>query len=306
MKKFHSLDYKTVLSILEKCQQKGSQSVYLSGGDVFSWEHWAELLQDERIKLDITITTPLVIPRYQGGFNLDLLRRVKWLRVSLDSVDRETFKKIRGVDKISQVKHDLTYLMANNICEDVGVATVLQKENRDQLSEIGGYLVHLGIKRWIVQPVDYHPDLSVEKGYDIREIGKELEQEFGSVIPINNFNVLIENFFMFNECKDLPCIVPRMTAFIDTRLRVWPCCNLCQDSKGDEERVKELLMGQFEGGSLAGSYFLELWKKKRKFLDEYKHFKDIHPLCEKMCRFKYFYYNLGYRNWCEQRSNIYL
>jgi len=302
MKKFYSLDYKTFSSIVLACQNNGTQSMFLSGGDVFSWECWERFLKDEEITIAALTVTPLIIPK---SFDKDLLKRLKWLRVSFDAIKSETFKKIRGVNALSSVKHDLSYILANKLVEDIGMTTVLQKDNFSEIIEMGEYFVNLGIKRWIVQPVNYNPRLSLTPEA-IQMLGYQLSKKFGEAIPTNNFDVLQSDFSLWNSTHNLPCIIPRMEAFIDTRLRVWPCCNLAQDAHGDEERAERLKMGTFIQGASAGEYFLELWRERRNLLDKFTDFKDIHPLCKQTCKFKYFYYNLGF-DWCRKnREAIYI
>jgi len=298
----YSLDYETFRSIMLACQENGTQSVFLSGGDCFWWEHWERFLKDEEIKLAIQITTPLIIPK---SFDRQLLRRLKWLRVSYDAIKPETFKKIRGVDALKKALTDLEHIVKNNLIEDVGMTTCLQRDNCSEILEMGEYLVSLGIKRWIVQLVNYHHNLRISQE-EVVATGHWLMEKFGEDIPINNFEVLTSDFKEWKETKNLPCIIPRMEAFIDTRLRVWPCCNIAQDSLGDEERVDELMMGRIPKGSRAGSCFLELWRERRNYLDKFPDFKKIHRLCEYTCQFKYFYYNQGFEHCRKSRKVIYI
>jgi len=302
MKKFHQLDYETFYSIMKTCEDNGMQSAFLSGGDCFSWEHWERFLQDETLKSAIQITSPFIVPE---GFSLDLLSRLKWLRVSWDAVTSETFKKIRRTDKLDKIKEDLKYIIDNKIIEDVGMTTCLQKDNLAELYEMGEFLANLGVKRWIVQPVNYNPELEIPQE-SVPHIGAELLREFGGAFPINNFDVLIEDFKTYNSAENIPCVIPRMEAFIDTRLRVWPCCNIAQDSFGDEERANDLLMGMIHHGPNAGEEFLKLWNERKNYLDKFSDFKKIHKLCEYTCKFKYFYYNLGFASCKAERPTIYI
>jgi len=70
--------------------------------------------------------------------------------------------------------------------------------------------------------------------------------KFGDDIPENNFDILISNN---KKCKSVPCIIPKMEAFVDTQLRIWPCYNIALDGHGDDyPKVEELMLGQFQPG----------------------------------------------------------
>lgn len=298
----YQMDYETFRSILLNCQSKGTQSVFLSGGDCFYWREWERFLEDEEIKLAVQITTPLIYPK---DFNVSLLKRLKWIRISLDAIREESYKQIRGIDAMSVVKHNIEELVVSNLVEDIGITTVLQKDNYEEIIEMAKWIEAVGIKRWIIVPVNYFEELRIphEK---VVELGIKLLCEYGQKIPINNWDVLASDWQEFRGSVNLPCIIPRMEAFIDTRLRVWPCCNIAQDSMGDENRVDWMQLGQFKPGSRAGADFLEIWKKHRNLLEKFTDFKKIHPLCDYTCRFKYFYYNLGFAHCKETRQIIYI
>jgi len=302
MKEKKELDYETVKSILVEAQKNGSQSVSLSGGDIFAWKHVERLFCDKSITLDFQVTTPLIFPI---KFDLSLLKRIKWLRISFDAIDNNTYKEIRGVNKVHRVIENIRNIINNNLIKDIGIATVLQKKNLNQIDVLADFIKSYEIKRWIVHPVDFNPDLSLDT-QTIHDVFRYLVEKYSKSIPINNWDVYLKENNEYEKANDLPCYIAKMKAFIDASLRIWPCCNLAMDSRGDEERAEHLMMGRLKPGRYAGLRFIKIWQNKRNYLDKFNSFKDIHPLCKSNCRFKYFYYNLGY-HYCKQRlSTIYL
>jgi len=292
-------EYETIHSILWECQENGSISASLTGGDIFYWPHYEKLCKDESICLDFQVTTPLILPK---NYNYELIRRIKWLRVSIDAISEEGYKKVRGINGRENVKYNLRKVMQEKLCDDVGVATTLQRDSLPELKEIAELCIELGIKRWIVHPVMFSPNLEISPN-EYFDIYSDLKAKYGNALPINNFDVFVEKKF---ETLDIPCKVPLFTCFIDTKFRVWPCCILAMDSRGDGEHLEELSLGRFSKEGNAGKNFLKLWNEKKYIFDKFENFKDIHPLCAKLCFFKYYYSNVGFYNCKNFLGSFYL
>jgi len=82
------------LNFMEEAKAKGLESICYVGGDAFAYPLINRVLE-KHIELDIAygfITTGNV-PRY---IDMNLLKKARWIRCSLDSVDEKEYKEFRG------------------------------------------------------------------------------------------------------------------------------------------------------------------------------------------------------------------
>ena len=70
------------------------------------------------------------------------------IQISLDTLDPVVYQKLRGVDALSSVMHNLRDTVQTGSL--VRVVTVLNRYNEYELEKIGAYLDHIGIKQWFI------------------------------------------------------------------------------------------------------------------------------------------------------------
>lgn len=301
------MKYHDVSSILMSTQDRGTQSVSLTGGDIFCWPYLKNLLEDKAILLDFYIDTPLIFN--ERNFSIELLRRVKWIRISLDSVNKDTYRKIRGIDCLETVKKNISNLTRIHPNCDLGIVTVLQKDNHGELDSIAEFIQENGIKRWIVHPVEFNDDKELDREIKSKIFEKLLER-YDKIFPINNFHSHYLDLVGKYKDEVFKCYMPYFTCSIDTQMNVWPCCILSQNSR-EILSNNELMLGNIrewhEGCFSLGDAFIELWNCQQNLLDKFDNFRDICSLCKNTCGFKYMFYNLSYHNFLKHNSgSIYI
>lgn len=115
------LDYNTFRSVIRRLQELGVEGFILSGGGEPTcskdFDRITEWLEDEKITYGINT-----------NFNILKYIAPKYLKVSLDGYDEESYKRIRGVDRYEKVRDNIrTYVRwknANGIKTSVGIQAV--------------------------------------------------------------------------------------------------------------------------------------------------------------------------------------
>lgn len=70
------------------------------------------------------------------------------IQISLDTLKRERYCALRGIDGLEIVKNNIYQVSRNNVL--VRIVTVLTKENKDELLDISDFLAECGIRQWFI------------------------------------------------------------------------------------------------------------------------------------------------------------
>ncbi len=216
-------------------------SVCLSGGDPLMYPHidyLIDLLSKKKIMIGILTA---------GNFNIDWEKyirnhQIKWIRFSIDGGDRETYKKLRGVDTFDKV-----------ISNVFGAYWLSQKYNRD--SDL----------------------LRVNFTRSIDNIGHEekLEEIFKDTsVPMKTWPILHreemrrEYDYKGGELIDkFPCNIVNSHLVIDTDGKVYPCCHLHYELIEFEDKTRDkFCYGQIDRNNSISDIFFKRAKGKREYL----------------------------------------
>ena len=195
---------------------------------------------------------PLMNPRfndivskaYSLGFEIGLitngtlldrvenLDQFKFIRVSLDAYDEESYYKIKGKNLFNKVMKNIKNA-ANSGKTDIGVSYVICKENVNGIQEIQEILKESGIKYIQFKPAWIN--------------GGKFELPEG----INGDKTIIADRYIAKD--NLPCLIAGLIGIVGADSKVYFCC---------QYRLNE----KFCLGSLTQDSFWDLWKKRKEIM----------------------------------------
>jgi len=144
--------------------------VGFTGGEILLKDDVFEVFEFcHKAQLPYTITTngKLLTP-----FNIERLLELQPLNIniSIDSLDSEVYKEIRGVSYIEEVKSNIEYLMtyikANSLDTKVFFKTVVNNLNLTELPSIAIYAKEMGVSGITFDPIRRRRDIFIEKRID--------------------------------------------------------------------------------------------------------------------------------------------
>lgn len=185
-----------MMEILKDFKEIGVRAVtYSGGGEPLIYPSIVDVIQKTaKYGIDLSMITN---GQKLAGEKAELLTQAKWVRVSLDVNDAETFSQVRGIRK------EYFYELIGNIenfakkknpdCE-LGINCVVHKENANQIYTIVKFFKELGVNHIKLTPVwlgensfEYHAPI---KDKAIEEISKARE------------DLQTENFAVYDTFED--------------------------------------------------------------------------------------------------------
>lgn len=180
-----------------------------------------------------------------------VLRAAKWLRVSLDSVNTEMYKKIRGVDTFATVIDNITSFAKekDDKCT-LGINFVVTKDNYLNIFEFCKMLSEVGVNNIKLSPLmikgkipEYHASIQKEVEEQIVRVKEELQRpEFVLIDKYTDDDSFDENYQKQYSC----CHVKEIFTVIGADCKVYYCHQRAYTEQG--------MIGDLKGQS-----FKELW-----------------------------------------------
>lgn len=265
------IDAKNVLSYLK---QQGCSSVFFSGGDPIFYKHINELIDYCcEIKMPYSLITTLITK------DKDLLAKIAKtayrIHVSVDAVNRELYKTIRGVDAWEVVKENLKYVMSlRGEKIPIRFSSTIGVYNYNAASSI--YLFAQG-NNCLVNFYHLHTwgDLQMNEMMDaifMKQLQSVVinENSCGKIIS-NARNLIIDKQYASKRKGCSKCYMPQVSATINCNGDIYPCCRLFGEIGEYGECVR------FSYGNICGKTGEQLESEfKNRFNIEY-------PLKEKLC-----------------------
>jgi len=186
---------------------KGIESVAYLGGDLMTHPDVNEIME---YHLDSGVSFGMVICGYiPPTVNMRLLSYAKWVRVSLDTVDSDTYKRCRGGVGLSKVLNSISKAKRNGVNTELCIT--VSRHNINNISEIFDYAISMGIG------AEIHPMFGSEFLEKTVKVIDEYE-------PIFESNGLEFSFFCYSNLKFKRCVAPYYQVYIDTDGDIYPCC----------------------------------------------------------------------------------
>lgn len=180
-----SLPREKMLEILSNLKEMGVKAVtYSGGGEPLIYPYIEEVLQKTReYGIDLSIITN---GQQLTGKKAELLKDAKWVRVSTDSCDAQTFSQIRNRPE------NWFYTLAKNIQEFAkiknpncvfGINFVVHKKNKDSLYDSVKFYKELGVNSikfspmWHTNFFEYHAPIKESVTEQLKRAKQDFEDE---------------------------------------------------------------------------------------------------------------------------------
>lgn len=245
------IPWEKMQEIISDISDMGVKAVTFSGGgEPLVYPHIVEAMQgvlDAGIDLSIITNGQLL-----KGERAEVLAQAKWVRISFDSANAETYAKVRqlpleafdevcsNIRKFSQRK--------NGKCE-LGVNFVINHENAEQAYDMARLVKGLGVNhikytaRVTKDLFAYHEPFKQQVIEQIHRAKAELED--GNFRVINKYESDFDSVLVFHRCYE-KCYVNRIFTVIAADSKVYFC--------HDKAYVSEGVVGD-----LGNCSFKELW-----------------------------------------------
>lgn len=208
----------------------GIKHIHLSGGEPMLREDIQWIVNMIRREgMTVSMTTNGTIP-----IKLEILKELKYIQFSIDSLNSKVHDKIRG--KENSLKKTLSNLIKTKNLEstEIQISSTIQKDNYKDILKIIEFANENNIKVWL-QPVltngfgAYHDDSL--KQVDIASINKVLDKiiEYKNVgYPIISSTKFFEHTKKYFKGEEInyPCFAPFETLMIDSNGDVKFCCGI--------------------------------------------------------------------------------
>lgn len=220
------LSWDTYLKLIYELKHLGTKSItFTGGGEPTVNPKFDQMVQ---VALDLGFEVGLIT----NGIRLDKVQNInkfKFIRVSLDASDTETYQKIKGVDEFHKVICNIRCALTKN--PTVGISYVVGPDNCDDLQTMDELAELLGVTY-----VQYKPMFIDGKPFNSYKTSKSKD-----VINTRRYS-----------SSSLNCIIAHLTGIVTADGGVYYCCQ----GRG---KIQFLL------GSLAHESFESLWRSRLTF-----------------------------------------
>lgn len=245
------IPWKKMQEIIADMKDMGVKAVTFSGGgEPLVYPHIVEAMQGVlNAGIDLSIITNGQLLK-EG--RAEVLTKAKWVRISFDSANAETYAKVRQLplEAFDEVCGNIAEFarIKQSSCE-LGVNFVINHENAGQVFDMAQMVKELGVNhikytaRVTKDLFAYHEPFKTSVIDQIHRAKDELESETFRVI--NKYEGDFDSALVFHRCYD-KCYINRIFTVIAADSKVYFC--------HDKAYVKEGVVGDLKDRS-----FKELW-----------------------------------------------
>lgn len=257
-----SINKKIVFKLLDDAKKLDIRSFHFTGGgEPFKHPNIYEILEK-------TISNDLEFGIVTNGTLIDfekmeILKKMSWIRISVDASDKETYFKLRGIDefdKIIQIIHIFSLQCPDTV---LGLSFVINLLNYTQIVKFTELAKDLKVDN-VRFSIAWFPQC--QNTYAMNEINGLIEQ--AKTLQTKDFRIFdltkgrLDKFSL--EDKDyISCGYQHFTTVIGADSNIYPCCTLKYNSEANF-------------GSLKEHSFEEIWtgEKRRDWLKN-NHLKNV-------------------------------
>lgn len=254
--------------IISDIKDIGVKAVTFSGGgEPLVYPYITETMKkvlDAGIDLSIISNGQLLY-----GERAEILKDAKWVRISFDSADAETYARVRQLPReaFDEVCSNISQFarIKNRKCE-LGINFVINHENFEQIYNMAKMVKDLGVNhikytaRVTKDLFIYHESFKEITIDQIRRAKAELESAEFKII--NKYEGDFDSALVFQRCYD-KCYINQIFTVIAADSKVYFC--------HDKAYVKEGVVGDLHDQS-----FKELWFSQ----DVINRYRNFNPKCE--------------------------
>jgi len=142
-----------IIPIFDNLMWMGVKGVVFTGGEPTYYPKFREAVEYAKkvCSFDLgLITNGIIYP--------DVLKYLTWVRYSVDTIDRNIYKKMKGRDKLTEVYNNIHKAIAEklkkNLSITIGVQMVVAKENYNKIIDFIKYWETSGIDYCQIRPIE--------------------------------------------------------------------------------------------------------------------------------------------------------
>lgn len=142
------LSLKKIKEIVDILEEWNCLRIIIGGGEPLMHKDILSILKlFENKKNKPAIATNGILLNKEGVLE-QISKSCMTLQISLDSLDKMKYFKLRGIDALQTVKDNI--ILAKQYIKNIRIVTVLNKENENELEAIASFLNDIGIKQWFI------------------------------------------------------------------------------------------------------------------------------------------------------------
>jgi MoaA/NifB/PqqE/SkfB family radical SAM enzyme len=200
-----SLDSELIKRTLREAKELGTKGIsFTGGGESTIHKDYLKIIEyAHNIGLDIgTITNGSTITER----NVDeFLENLQWIRFSMAGGDRESYKKVQGVDQFELIIKNIELLSKRkqelNRPINIGIRTLVTSDNVHTLVEFANRIKSLNINYYQLAPDEFTTD----KGkFWNSENTQKIFKNIKEILTANGINLLTTTFMKSQENLDYP------------------------------------------------------------------------------------------------------
>lgn len=229
---YRSTDYiphDKMMEIIEDMKKMGVKAVTFSGGGeplVYPYiEEAMEKILEAGIDLSIITNGSML-----AGRKAEILAKAKWVRISIDSIIRENYAKIRGISE------DAMDTLLKNIGEfakikdkecEFGVNFVIGRENYKEIADVAATMKALGVNHvkfaalFSNETEEYHKEIKDEVIATLGRLSEELDSEKFRIIDLYTSD--FENDYKVFKRTYSRCPIKEFVCIIGANSKVYYC-----------------------------------------------------------------------------------
>ena len=238
-----------MLEIVSDMREMGVKAVTFSGGGEPLVYPYIEETMEEVIKsgIDLSIITNGSMLK---GKKAELLAKAKWVRISIDSINADSYAQIRGIgeDALPELLKNIEAFarIKDHKCE-LGINFVIGKENYMEIEQVAETMKTIGVNHVKFAPLfsndteGYHKDIKDDVIAKLGELGKRLNDDQFKIIDLYTSD--FDNYEVFKRTYSR-CPIKEFVCIIAANSKVYYChdkaylsdgcvCDLSQQSFKD-------------------------------------------------------------------------
>lgn len=197
-------------------ERKNLESVCYAGGDMMTYPYHLNDLMNFHLDHDIAFSfiTCGFIPHHVSMF---LLRKARWIRCSLDTIDEELYQKQRGGISVNSVIKSIKEAIEYGINIELTITVTDITANR--ISDLLDFAVENRLD------ADIHPAY----GTTFKKL--KVENQIKTWVEIFSDNGLTLAPYKHGNYKFTACKAPYYQIYIDSLGDIYPCCTIGGDTE---------------------------------------------------------------------------
>ena len=249
MKKIDEIPVDKMMEILEDLESIGVKAItYSGGGEPLIHK---DIIQILKKTLDCGIDLSMLTNgQFLNGTIAKVMTRAKWIRISMDYWNENTFVESRKVS--SRMFYQITENMVNfskikDNC-DLGINYIITGENHDKLIEAFEFMASTGVDNirfspvWVPNFYDYHNNIKYRVRNQLDHIYR-IKKNNIDVFDSYNISPIID------EREYKRCFFSRIVPVIGADFNIYTCHNMAYSPKG--------LIGSIKNNQFSDVWFSE-------------------------------------------------